>query len=142
MYPYNLGQSATNVLPPQQILQANGKTSIDNLRMSPNSSALIADQTAPIIWKCVSDSLGNVTATAYDITLRKDEKTLEREAISKCLLEINERLNRLENRTNGNDQSSIKRNTNTNTATNGTTQANNGSASKFEKPTGSYQPNG
>lgn len=42
-------------LPPQQILQANGKASIDAIRMSPNSSVLIADTTEPIVWKCVSD---------------------------------------------------------------------------------------
>ena len=75
MYPYQ------NMLQPQQILQANGKASIDALRLAPNSSVLIADQTAPIIWKCVSDSLGNVTATAFDITLHKDEAQVEKETI-------------------------------------------------------------
>ena len=75
MYPYQ------NMLQPQQILQANGKASIDALRLAPNSSVLIADTTAPIIWKCVSDSLGNVTATAFDITLHKDEAQVEKESI-------------------------------------------------------------
>lgn len=58
--------------PQQQILQANGKASIDAMRLAPNSSALVMDNTAPIVWLCISDSLGNVTATAYDITLHKD----------------------------------------------------------------------
>lgn len=85
MYPYQ------NMLQPQQILQANGKASIDALRLAPNSSVLIADSTAPIIWKCVSDSLGNVTATAFDITLHKDEAQVEKESIL-------QRLERLEQR--------------------------------------------
>ncbi len=38
-------------LPPQQILTAKGKESIDKLRMAPNSSVLIADETAPVVWK-------------------------------------------------------------------------------------------
>lgn len=92
MYPYqNL-----NMLPQQQILQANGKASIDALRLAPNSSVLIADQTAPIIWKCVSDSLGNVTATPFDISPHKDEAQLEKENFMQTLTDINGRLERLE----------------------------------------------
>ena len=105
MYPYptqmNYGMNAMNpsqqnVLPPQQILQANGKSSIDALRMSPNSSALIADSTQPIIWKCISDSLGNVSATAFDVVPHKDEALVEKETMSKTFDLINERLDRLE----------------------------------------------
>ena len=66
-------------LPPQQILQANGKASIDAIRMSPNSSVLIADTTEPIVWKCVSDGLGNVTAEAFDITHHKTEAEVEKD---------------------------------------------------------------
>lgn len=105
MYPYQtpmgygmngMNHTQQTILPPQQILQANGKQSIDTLRMSPNSSALIADATQPIIWKCISDSLGNVSATAYDVTLHKDEQVVEKETINNSILEINERLSRLE----------------------------------------------
>ena len=83
-----------NIIPQQQILQANGKQSINNIRMYPNSSALIADTTAPIVWKCTSDSLGNVTAEAFDITPHKDEEQVQQENI---LSSIDERLKRLEN---------------------------------------------
>lgn len=83
-------------LPPQQILQANGKTSIDAIRMSPNSSVLIADTTQPIVWKCVSDGLGNVTKEAFDITHHKSEEEVEKENTSNLLNEISERLKRLE----------------------------------------------
>lgn len=79
-----------NMLPPQQILQANGKASIDTLCMSPNSSVLIADETAPIVWKCTSDSLGNVTAEPFDITPHKEEKQED------VFDRINSRLDRLE----------------------------------------------
>lgn len=83
-------------LPPQQILQANGKASIDSIRMSPNSSALIADTTQPIVWKCISDGLGNVKAEAYDITPHKTEEQVEKENLNSTLNEINERLKKLE----------------------------------------------
>ena len=83
-------------LPPQQILQANGKSSIDAIRMSPNSSVLIADTTKPIVWKCISDGLGNVTAEAFDITPHKTEEQVEKENLNSTLNEINERLKKLE----------------------------------------------
>lgn len=100
MYPNFTGYptSYQNVLPPQQILQANGKASIDALRMSPNSSVLIADQTQPIVWRCVSDGLGNVSASAFDITPHKDEALAEKEALASTLEEINNRLKRLEDK--------------------------------------------
>lgn len=63
-----------NMLPPQQVIQANGKASIDALRMAPNSSVLVMDTTAPLVWLCVSDGIGNVTATPYEITPHIEEK--------------------------------------------------------------------
>lgn len=62
----------SNVLPAQQVIQVAGRQSIDTLQMSPNSSVLIMDTSAPIVWLCVSDGLGKVTATAYDITIHQD----------------------------------------------------------------------
>ena len=84
-------------IPAQQVLQANGKASIAALRLAPNSSVLIMDTTAPIVWLCVSDSLGNVTPTAYDITPHKDAEvtTIETRmaAVETSLKEIMEVLN-------------------------------------------------
>ena len=85
-----------NILPPQQILQAKGKASIDMLRMSPNSSVLIADETAPIVWKCTSDSLGNVTALPFDISPHKDEEQQAQESLTIVVNNLDERLRRLE----------------------------------------------
>ena len=60
-------------LPPQQVLQVDGKTSIDKMRMAPNSSLLALDRTAPIIWFCSSDGIGNVTATPFDFTKHEEQ---------------------------------------------------------------------
>ena len=99
-------------LPPQQILQANGKESIKALRMSPNSSVLIADSTQPIVYRCVSDGLGNVTAEAFDITRHKTEEEVQKEQTNNMLNQISERLERLENKyesvINRNNESSSK----------------------------------
>lgn len=139
MYPYQMNfgmnQAQQNVLPPQQILQANGKASIEALRMSPNSSALIADSTQPVIWKCISDSLGNVSAVAYDVTPHKDEAVAEKETMTRSLESITERLTRLEK----NYESITSRNTQP-TAT--TVQASPTYNARSAKPTSSNATDG
>lgn len=103
MYPQMNPYAAANpinhyssILPPQQILTAKGKASIDTLKLSPNSSILIADETAPIVWKCVSDGLGNVTSEPFDISPHKTEEQIKQENLSAAVLDLNERLKRLE----------------------------------------------
>ena len=58
----------TPVLPAQQVIQVNGKASVDALRMAPNSSVLVMDTTAPLVWLCTTDGIGSLTATPYEIT--------------------------------------------------------------------------
>lgn len=65
---YQMYQQSTPSLPSQQILKVNGEESVRQVRMSPNSSALAMDTTAPIVWLLVSDGVGSVTSTPYDIT--------------------------------------------------------------------------
>ena len=125
-------QVQNNVLPFQQILQANGKQSIDALQMSPNSSALIADTTAPVVWKCVSDSLGNVTATPFDITEHKDETVKVQESLVVIVSNIDERLKKVEEEY----ESIIKSN-----EQHGSVKADVGNVQKHGKPTSNDKPN-
>lgn len=93
----NMNPIQQNVLPPQQILQAAGKQSVSALKMSPNSSALIADSTKPIIYKCISDSLGTTTIEAFDVIPHKDEEQVEQENIHEMISNLRVRIERLEN---------------------------------------------
>lgn len=89
-------QQQANVLPAQQVIQVAGRQSIDTLQMSPNSSVLIMDTSAPIIvWLCVSDGLGKVTATAYDITVHQDTPPFD---IAGFAESVEGRLKELENK--------------------------------------------
>ena len=94
-------QQNLNVLPAQQIPQANGKASIDMIRLAPNSSILIADTTAPIVWRCTSDSLGNVTSEPFDITPHKDEAQVQQESLEQRIARLEAIIN---------EQSTITRN--------------------------------
>ena len=70
--PYGVTQPNTNVLPPQQVIQVNGKASVDSIQLAPNSSVLVMDISAPMVWLCISDGVGKVTATGYDIKPHED----------------------------------------------------------------------
>ena len=89
MYNY-YPQFNSNILPAQQVVTANGKESIDKLRMAPNSSVLVMDTTAPIVWLCISDGLGNVTAEAWDTSPHKEEP--KEDALEKRLAALEEQL--------------------------------------------------
>ena len=77
-----------NSLPPQQIIQVNGKASVDTMQLAPNSSLLAMDITAPIVWMCVSDGIGNVTATPYDITLHEEKPAPDINNFEKRLINL------------------------------------------------------
>ena len=99
MYP---GQNQQpNVLPPQQVLQANGKASVDAIRMAPNSSVLIMDQNEPIVWLCVSDGLGKVSSTPYDITPHKEPPPVDVHGMEERIANIESILTRWEEKING-----------------------------------------
>ena len=66
-------QQNTNILPPQQVIQVNGKASVDTIRLAPNSSVLVMDTSAPRVWLCVSDGVGRVSAVPYQILEEKEE---------------------------------------------------------------------
>lgn len=100
---------ASNVLPPQQVLQANGKASIDALRMSPNSSVYIEDATNPnLIWKCVSDGLGQVTSRALDVSPHEDAPILDTSSLFAIVGQMNDRLTKLEEEAHGKHVENIK----------------------------------
>lgn len=86
---------AANILSPQQIVQVNGKSSIDTLQMSPNSSILIMDTSAPIVWMCISDGVGKVTATPYDIVEHKDAPPVDMRNVEQRLTAVENFMNQL-----------------------------------------------
>lgn len=84
------------ILPQQQVLRANGKASVDSIRLAPNSSVLVLDNNDPIVWMCISDGLGNVTATPYDIIPHKDAEQERSEGLAAALSSLQDRISKLE----------------------------------------------
>ena len=83
-------------LPPQQITTVSGADSIGNLQMAPNSSILVMDQSAPVVYLCQSDGVGKVTSTAYDITPHKDPAIAHQESIDARISALESAVKKLE----------------------------------------------
>jgi hypothetical protein len=101
--PYNYVQSNAfqqNILPQQQIIQVNGKASVDTMQLAPNSSLLAMDTSAPIVWMCVSDGIGKVTATPYDITVHKEEPPVDIKSVEQRLNNIESIIAEMEDKIN------------------------------------------
>jgi hypothetical protein len=99
MYPFsqNIYQQ---FLPPvqQEVTKVNGRNGADAYQLAANSSALLLDTSAPIVWLVQTDGAGYKTLIAYDITPHEEEvpkdnfKVLE-ERISKLEETVNAKSN-------------------------------------------------
>ena len=59
----------TNASPQRsEIIRVNGKGGADAFPMPPNSSVLLLDETAPVVWLKQTDGAGFPTCTPYSIT--------------------------------------------------------------------------
>lgn len=75
----------------QQIVRVNGENGARTFQMAPNSSALLLDENAPLVWFVQTDGAGYKTVKPYNIS----EYVPEPEPDLKALME---RLSRLEER--------------------------------------------
>ena len=58
----------TNFLPRYEVIQVNGENGVNAFQMGPNSSVLLLDTSAPIVWLVQTDGAGYKSKTPYDIT--------------------------------------------------------------------------
>lgn len=86
--PYQIGQHNAPTLQQQQIIQVNGKASVDTIQLAPNSSVLLMDTTAPMVWMCVSDGVGRVTSTPYDIKVHEEKPPVDVESIEQRISKV------------------------------------------------------
>ena len=93
--PYQAPRPALS-LPQQQVVTVAGVDSISAIQMGPNSSMLVMDQNAPVVYLCQSDGVGKVTATAYDITPHKDAAKIHQETMDARIAALEAAVARLE----------------------------------------------
>lgn len=62
------GQTMQQALQPCSITKVSGENGAKAFGMAPNSSALLLDETAPLVWLKTTDGAGYPTLTPYTIT--------------------------------------------------------------------------
>ena len=100
-------QQTHPTLPQQQIIQVNGKASVDTIQLAPNSSLLAMDTSAPIVWMCVSDGVGKVTSTPYDISVHQEKPAVDMNSVEQRLTNIEKTIAEMEGKLN--DKSNANR---------------------------------
>lgn len=86
-YPYGLRQ---------EVIRVNGRNGAEAYQMPPNSSVLLLDESAPVVWLKTTDGASYPTVNGYVITPLKERNTTD------ALTELEERIARLEESVNAN----------------------------------------
>lgn len=97
MYPYDNQNQLSQLLlqqaiQPQQtkVVEVTGRGGAEAYQLSPNSSILLLDNTAPIVWLVKTDGAGFKTLVAYDIKPHEETKPIDH------FKELEERIAKLE----------------------------------------------
>lgn len=77
----------------QQIIRVNGENGARMYQMMPNSSALLLDETAPLIWVVQTDGAGYKTCTPYKIERFEPEPAPNYKEILNRLTKLEEKIN-------------------------------------------------
>lgn len=70
--PYRL-----NTIPQQQVVRVSGENGAKAYQMGINSSALLLDESSPIVWLKTTDGAGYPSLIAYDIVPHQPEPQLD-----------------------------------------------------------------
>lgn len=82
--------SMNNVPPRYEVIKVNGEAGAKNFRMGPNSSALLLDNTAAIVWYAQTDGTGYLTVTPFDITPHQIPKPIDMNDLSARVTKLEE----------------------------------------------------
>ena len=79
--------------PKQEVIKVNGENGARALQMSPNSSALLLDENAPIVWLVITDGAGYKTVSPYSITPYQPEPPVDVKSLEERIKRLEEALN-------------------------------------------------
>lgn len=77
----------------QQIIRVNGENGARAYQMPPNSSALLLDDTAPLVWLAQTDGAGYKTVTPYSITPYQPEPQPDMKSLMDRIAALEEKVN-------------------------------------------------
>lgn len=84
MLPYNnqlsqllLQQSLQPQTQQTKVVEVTGRAGVEAYQLAPESSILLLDNTAPIVWLVKTDGAGYKTSIPYDIKVHEEEKPVD-----------------------------------------------------------------
>ena len=96
-YPYQNNQFLQNLMlqqtAPQEVVKVNGVNGVNAYQMAPNSSALLLDTTASMVWLVQTDGAGYKTSTPYDITPHQSEDEVQYKSLEERISKLEEVIN-------------------------------------------------
>ena len=76
-----------------EIIKVNGENGAKAFQMLPNSSVLLLDQSAPLVWLAQTDGAGYKTVTAFEIKEHIDEPEISLKDIQARLIKLEGMIN-------------------------------------------------
>ena len=95
---YNYNPYGYNRFPTYEVIKVNGKPGVDAFQMGPNSSVLLLDETANIVWLAQTDGAGYKTATPFDIVPHQEAPQVDIKAIDSRIQSIEAELKEMRDR--------------------------------------------
>lgn len=74
----------------QQIIKVHGKNGADTYQMTPNSSVLLLDETAPLVYLAQTDGAGYKTISVYDIQPHKEVPPVSMQDLEQRIIRLEE----------------------------------------------------
>ena len=99
--PYQNYNQNFQQLQTQQVVKVHGRSGAEAYQMTPNSSALLLDETEPIVYLAQTDGAGYKTVTAYDILIHKEMTQADMSNLEQRITRLEEMFNE-SNSTNAN----------------------------------------
>lgn len=76
-----------------EIIRVNGENGARAFRMPPNSSILLLDETAPIVWLAQTDGAGYMSVNPYSITPYQPEAPVDTRSLEQRIARLEELIN-------------------------------------------------
>lgn len=77
----------------QEVVKVSGRNGAEAYQMTPNSSALLLDDSSPIVWLKTTDGAGYPTLTPYSITPYKPEPEVDIKSLEMRIAKLEEMFN-------------------------------------------------
>ena len=77
----------------QEVIRVNGKNGAEAYQMMPNSSVLLLDETAPLVWLVTTDGAGYKTMNPYRITPYQQEPAVDTRSLEARIKRLEDIIN-------------------------------------------------